>query len=61
MYTSFDEVEAALALPGKIEHISCMNMLKDYKMKTDKGGIEEYYRNRPSLLEQEATNLVKKP
>jgi hypothetical protein len=60
-YSTFDEVEAALALPGTINHISCVNMLDEFNMKyyrlehpdTDRGTIEEFFRGGPSMLEQE--------
>jgi hypothetical protein len=32
-YASFDEVQAALKLPGTINHISCVNILDDFNIK----------------------------
>ena len=29
-YSSFDEVQAELALPGTIDHISCVNLLDEF-------------------------------
>jgi hypothetical protein len=68
-YSSFDEVQVALSLPGIIHHISCMNMLDEFNMQyyvidhsdTETGDIEEFYRDRPSVLEQEAADKTKKP
>jgi hypothetical protein len=62
-YASFDEVQAALKLPGTINHISCVNILDDVNIQHsgieyttaayDEGTIEEFYRDGPSMLEQE--------
>jgi hypothetical protein len=62
-YASFDEVQAALKLPGTINHISCVNILDDVNITHsgieyttaayDEGTIEEFYRDGPSMLEQE--------
>jgi hypothetical protein len=65
-YSTFDEVQAALALPGMIDHISCVNMLDEFNMRhyglehpdTDRGTIEEFYRNGLSMLEQEAAGGI---
>ncbi len=62
-YASFDEVQAALKLPGTINHISCVNILDDFNIKHydieytttayDKGTIEVFYADGPSMLERE--------